>query len=208
MKPNPAAILLALDLAGTFLFGLEGASAAIAANLDVFGIMVLSFATALGGGVIRDLLIGATPPAAIRDPRYAIAAFSGGAIEFSLNQWLQQIPHPVIIGLDAMGLALFAVSGAAKALDYQIHPFFAVLLGAITGVGGGTIRDIFLARIPAILRVDVYAVAALAGALVMVVGIRFRLPRSLMMATGGAVCFLLRVTSVWRHWNLPTAIRP
>jgi uncharacterized membrane protein YeiH len=208
MKPNPAALLLALDLAGTFLFGLEGASAAIAANLDVFGVMVLSFATALGGGVIRDLLIGATPPAAIRDPRYAIAAFSGGAIEFSLNQWVQQIPHPVIIGLDAMGLALFAVAGTAKALDYQIHPFFAVLLGAITGVGGGTIRDIFLARIPAILRVDVYAVAALAGAIVMVVGIRFRLPRSVMMATGGAVCFLLRVTSVWRHWNLPTAIRP
>ena len=196
-------MLLAVDLAAVTFLGVEGALAAIDNDLDLFGVMVLSFATALGGGVIRDLLIGAIPPAAVGDPRYPIAAFMGGAVAFLLNSSVRGVPASVIIGLDAAGLALFAVAGAAKALDHGIHPFMAVLMGTITGVGGGTVRDIFLARIPAILRVDVYAVAALAGAAVMVIGIRRGLSRPLMMVLGALVCFLLRVASVWQHWNLP-----
>jgi uncharacterized membrane protein YeiH len=198
-------LLWIVDLAATVFLGLEGAMAAIDGNLDVFGILVLSFATALGGGLIRDLLIGAVPPAAIQGPSYALAAFSGGAVAFLLDHLLRAVPGALLTTVDAAGLALFAVAGAAKALDREIKPFMAVLMGTITGVGGGTIRDIFLARIPAILRVDIYAVAAVAGASVMVAGVRLGLRRTWMMPAGAVVCFLLRMLAVRNHWNLPTA---
>ena len=201
-------LLLTVDLAGTFVFAVGGAMAGIHRHLDVFGVMVISFVSAAGGGIIRDLLIGAVPPAAIRDRRYALAAFAGGAVVFFLHHYVREIPYPLMIGFDAAGLALVAVSGAAKALDHKIDPFMAVLLGAISGSGGGTIRDVLLSQVPAVLRVDVYAVAAIAGAGVMVAGIQRGRPRNVMMAVGFAVCFLLRIISVWRHWNLPTVSGP
>ena len=202
-------LLVIVDLIATLFFGLEGAMAAIQGNLDFFGVMVLSFATALGGGVIRDLLIGAVPPAALVDQRYTIAAFLGGGLTFLFYAMVRGVPAPLVVVVDAAGLSLFAVAGAAKALDYDMRPFIAVLMGTITGVGGGTIRDVFLARVPAILRVDIYAVAALAGAAVMVIG--FRLlgqRRGAMMIAGAATCFLLRLVAVWQHWNLPKVIAP
>jgi uncharacterized membrane protein YeiH len=200
---TPERLLFVVDLAGTLFFGLEGALAAIASRLDVFGVMVLAFATALGGGLVRDVLIGAIPPAAIRDPSYAIAAFVGGGMAIGLHRLVAQMPVAVSIGLDAAGLALFAVSGAVKAHDFGIAPLMAVLMGTITGVGGGTVRDLFLARVPAVLRVDVYAVAALAGATVTVVGLASGRSRPAAMAAGAAACFLLRVVSAWQGWNLP-----
>ncbi len=203
MKKIYDRFLLAVDLAATVFLGVEGALAAMDANLDLFGIMVLAFATALGGGVFRDLLIGAVPPASIRDPRYPMAAFAGGALAFLLNHWIVQAPAVLIVGLDAAGLALFAVAGAAKALDYEIKPFLAILMGTITGVGGGTIRDVFLARIPGILRADIYAVAALAGAAIMVIALRFGVPRAWAMAAGALSCFSFRVVAVNQHWSLP-----
>lgn len=206
MKRASDGLLFAVDLLGTFVFAIEGALIAVAGNLDFLGVLVLSFVTASGGGIIRDLLIGAVPPTSIRDRRYALAAFAGAALVIFLYQFVQQVPGPLIIGLDAAGLGLFAVAGTAKALDYEIDPFIAVLLGTITGVGGGTVRDILLARIPAVLQVDVYAVAALVGSAVMVLGIKARMPRSVMMVSGGIVCFLLRVVSVWQHWNLPKVL--
>lgn len=205
MKANADSLLLVVDLAATVFLGIEGGIAAIDGNLDIFGVLVLSFATALGGGVIRDLLIGAIPPASIRDPRYPMAAFLGGLFAFFLHQSVREVPVNLMVTLDAAGLALFAVSGAAKALNYDIKPFMAVLMGTITGVGGGTVRDIFLARIPAILRVDVYAVAALAGAAVLVIGIRRGYPRVSAMLAGAAFCFLLRMLAFSQHWSLPKA---
>ncbi|HMG37334.1 MAG TPA: TRIC cation channel family protein [Blastocatellia bacterium] len=201
-------LLLVIDLAGTFVFAAEGAIAAIAGQLDFFGIMVLSFATALGGGIIRDVLIGAIPPAALRENRYAISAFIGGAVVFFLHQFVPRVPGPLIITLDAAGLSLFAMAGTAKAIERKINSFIAVLMGTITGVGGGTVRDIFLARVPAVLQVDIYAVAAMAGAAVMVTGLKRGYSRTLMMTIGGIVCFLLRVVSVWQHWNLPRVTNP
>lgn len=176
---------------------------AIRGHLDFFGVLVLAFATALGGGILRDLLIGATPPASIQDRRYPIMAFVGGTIAFCLYPWVLRVPDTLLITLDAAGLGLFAVSGAAKALDYKIEPFMAALMGTLTGVGGGTLRDLLLARVPGVLRVDIYAVAALLGSAVMITGIRKGLPRTPMMVLGGILCFLLRIISVWRHWHLP-----
>lgn len=203
MQIKPDKLLYSVDLGGTLLFGIEGATAAIAGDLDLLGLLVLAFATALGGGIIRDVLIGAVPPSALRDWRYPTTAFGGAAIVFFFHRFVQGIPAPVILILDAAGLALFAIAGTEKALLHNMSPLIAALLGTITAVGGGTIRDILLARIPAVLRADVYATAALAGSAVMLLCRRLRLPPTLSAFLGGSFCFLLRIVSVWRHWNLP-----
>jgi uncharacterized membrane protein YeiH len=191
------------DLLGILVFAVEGATTAIEGHLDLMGLMVLAFATSLAGGIIRDVLIGAVPPGSIRDWRYPATAFLGGTVVFFWHPLVTQIPGSFLMVMDAAGLGLFAVAGASKALDYGIHPFLAILMGGITGVGGGTVRDILLARVPAVLRSDIYATAALAGAAVLVAGLRFKMNPKLMMAVGALVCFLLRVVSVWQHWNLP-----
>ncbi|HTS56674.1 MAG TPA: TRIC cation channel family protein [Terriglobales bacterium] len=170
MQIKSVKLFYAVDLAGTLLFAIEGASAAIAGKLDLLGVMVLAFATALGGGIIRDVLIGSVPPNALRDWRYSATAFIGASITFFLNGFLRAIPAQVITVLDAAGLSLFAVAGVEKALLFDMPPLIAVLLGGITGVGGGTIRDVLLAKIPSVLRADVYATAALAGSAVVVIG--------------------------------------
>jgi uncharacterized membrane protein YeiH len=203
MKYNASHLLLVLDLAGTFVFGMEGAMAAIRHELDFFGVLVLAFTTALVGGVIRDLLIGAVPPASLRDNRYAATAFAAGAAVFVFHHFVVKIPMPVIIGLDAAGLGLFAVAGTEKALEFGISPFIAVLLGTITGVGGGTVRDMFLAQVPSILRSDIYATAALLGAIVLVIARRLGTSPTVAAFLGGTFCFVLRMVAVWQHWNLP-----
>jgi uncharacterized membrane protein YeiH len=190
------------DLAGTFVFAFQGALAAIAGHLDLFGDMVLAFATALGGGVTRDVLMGDLPPSALRDWVYPTTAFVAAAIVFLLEGH-GVVPRHLLLTLDAGGLALFAVAGTEKALDARIHPLSAVLLGTITAVGGGTIRDVLLTQVPAILRVDVYATAALLGAVVLVVARRLGAPRIVAAFLGGLACFGLRMLAIAHHWQLP-----
>jgi uncharacterized membrane protein YeiH len=208
LKHNPRKLLLFADLAGILLFGIEGATAAANADLDFLGLMVLAFATALAGGIFRDLLIGAVPPASLRDWRYPATAFAGGAVVFFLHHFLKRIPTPIMIDLDAIALALFAVAGTEKALEYNLNPFIAALLGTVTAVGGGTVRDIFLAQVPRVLNVDIYATAAFVGAAVMVLCRKSRIPPVWSALSGGTVCFLLRIVSVWQHWNLPKVVNP
>ena len=206
-SPNARLIDIA-DLVGTFVFAAEGAMAAIRGNLDFFGVMVLSFVTAVGGGIVRDVLLGATPPSALRDWRYGTIAFAAGAATFVLYLWATAVPGWLIVGLDAAGLALFAIAGTEKALSYGMHPFVAILLGTITGVGGGTIRDVLLAEVPVVLRADIYAAAAMAGAVVLLAGRALRWPASIAAGLGGTACFGLRMVSVWQHWSLPHVITP
>ncbi len=196
-----------VDLGATGVFALEGGAVGALAHLDVFGVFVLAGVTALGGGILRDLLIGDTPPAAIQAPPYLVTALGGGAVVVVFFQLVQHIPSWLLTGLDAAGLALFCASGAAKALDFELNPLAAVFMGVITAVGGGVLRDMLLAGVPAVLRVHVYAAAALLGATLVVVGIRRGLPRGPVMLVGGAACFLLRVVSAWQGWNLPHVIR-
>jgi uncharacterized membrane protein YeiH len=203
LRPTSDTLLLSVDFLGTLVFAIEGGMAAANGNLDLLGAIVLAFVTALGGGIIRDVLIGAIPPNSIRDWRYGAIAFLGAIIAFFLHSFVLEIPASFLTILDAAGLALFAVAGAEKALDYEIHPFIAILMGGITGVGGGTVRDVLLAQVPTVLRADVYATAALAGAAVVVIGLRLKLPRTPVAICGIAVCFLLRMVSVCLHWNLP-----
>jgi uncharacterized membrane protein YeiH len=200
---NPDLLLLVVDLAGVLVFAIEGAMAGIRAELDVLGLMVVAFATALGGGMIRDLLIGAVPPNSVRDWRYPAMAFAGGGSVFFFYQFFQRVPPELMITLDAAGLALCAIAGAGKAIEFGINPLLAVLMGAVTGVGGGTIRDVLLTRVPGVLRADVYAAAALAGAMVVVIGLKLKQPRWLVMTLGAGTCFTLRMVAVSRGWNLP-----
>ena len=204
---SPHPLVVAADLAGTFVFGVEGASAAMLAHLDLFGVMVLAFTTALGGGVIRDVLMGSLPPSALRGWSYATTAFVAAALAFVIEPQ-RLISRDILIPLDAAGLALFAVAGTEKALDARIHPVSVVLLGTITGVGGGTLRDVFLAQVPAVLRVDVYATAALLGAVVLLACRRMGLPPTAAAVAGGIACFALRLISVWQHWQLPGSVAP
>ena len=203
LRTNSDTLLIAFDLIGTLVFALEGALRAIRSDLDFLGLLVLAFVTAVGGGIIRDLLIGATPPAAIRDWRYFGIAILGAVAVFFFYQSVRAIPEQLIVTLDAAGLGLFAVAGVEKALDYQMHPLMAVVMGGITGVGGGTVRDLLLAEVPSVLRKDVYASAALAGGVVMVLLLKVKVPRAAAMLAGGCSCFLLRMIGVAQHWNLP-----
>jgi uncharacterized membrane protein YeiH len=202
-KSNSARLLLIVDLLGTFVFALEGAIAAVQGDLDLLGMMVLAFATALGGGIVRDLLIGAAPPNAIRDWRYPTTAFIAAGFVFLRHTSASHIPASFLLTADAAGLSLFAVAGATKALDFQIHPMLAVLMGGITGVGGGTIRDVLLNRIPTVLHSDIYATAALLGATIVVAGLKLKIRPVLAMTVGAVACFVLRMVAVWQHWNLP-----
>lgn len=196
-----------LDLAGTFVFALSGAMAAVRHRLDIFGILVVSFAAATCGGIGRDLLIGAVPPAAIADWRYVAVSVLAGLVVFYWAPTARQLRAPVLI-FDGAGLAFFAVSGSLKAIQYGAPPVAAILLGALTGIGGGMARDILVSEIPTVLRADLYAVAALVGAAVVVVGTMLKLPFGLVTATGLILCFGLRLIAIRRGWHLPTARWP
>jgi uncharacterized membrane protein YeiH len=200
-------LLLILDLTGTFVFALSGATAGVKGRLDVFGVLVLSYAAGNAGGIARDLLIGSVPPAAIIDWRYLAVSLLAGIVTFWRASVIERLRSPVLL-FDAAGLALFAVSGAQKALAFGLHPVMAALLGMLTGIGGGMARDVLLAEIPTVLRADLYAVAALAGAAVVVIGAALRLPSTAMTIAGAALCFGLRFLAIRRGWHLPIASEP
>lgn len=197
-------IVLVLDLCGTFVFALSGAMAGIKHRFDIFGVLVLSFAAANVGGIIRDVLIGAVPAPGIADWRYVAVPAVAGLFAFHSGAVLNRVRNSVDI-FDAGGLALFAVAGAQKALDFHLGPVAAVLLGMLTGIGGGMVRDILSAEVPAVLRGDVYAVAAMAGATVVVVGRVLHLPSTVGALIGAALCFLIRFVAIRRRWQLPVA---
>jgi uncharacterized membrane protein YeiH len=197
-------LLLVLDLAGTFVFAISGAMQGVRHKLDIFGVLVLAFAASSAGGIIRDLLIGSAPPAAISDWRYCTVAIAAGLMIFFWSSPISRLRTPILV-FDAAGLALFAVAGTTKALAFQLNPLMAALLGMLTGIGGGIIRDLLVARTPAVLQRDLSAVAALAGSAMVVVGQRLSWP-ALATAIGAAsLCFALRVLAIWRGWGLPVA---
>jgi len=202
--PSTKLLLLIADLIGTFVFALSGATAATRRRLDLFGVLVLSFAAANAGGITRDLLIGAVPPAAISDWRYLAVSVCAGLITFWWAPLIERLQNPVRM-FDAAGLALFAVAGAQKALAFGLNPIMAALLGMLTGIGGGMVRDVLLADVPMVLRGDLYAVAALAGAGVVVIGTMLGLPSAATMTAGAVCCFVLRMLAVRRGWHLPIA---
>ncbi len=197
-------LVVALDLIGTFVFALSGAAEGVKHRLDLFGVLVLSFAAATAGGLARDVLIGAIPPAAISDLRYVFVPVIAGLVVFWTPKIVDRLRHAVLL-FDAAGLALFVISGTYKALSFNLNPAAAVLLGVLTGIGGGIVRDLLVQEIPTVLRREIYAVAGLAGALVVVLGYHFHLPPTAVAIVAGVLCFGLRLISIRRNWQLPIA---
>jgi uncharacterized membrane protein YeiH len=197
-------LLVMFDLGGTFVFALSGAMAAVKHRLDLFGVLVLSFTVGNVGGITRDVLIGAVPPVAIRDWRYVAVSILAGLITFYWFRILNDLSRAVLV-FDAAGLALFAVSGAEKALAFHAGPLAATLLGMLTGIGGGMARDVLVREIPTVLRTELYAVAALLGAGVVVVAEMLHLPEAAGAVVGAALCFGLRLISMRYGWHLPIA---
>ena len=197
-------LLLVLDLTGTFVFALSGALAGVKHRLDLFGVLVLSFAAANSGGIARDVLIGSVPPAAIADWRYLAVSAVAGLVTFYWHPLVDRLRNPVLL-FDAGGLALFAVAGTTKAIAFNLGPVPAVLLGVLTGTGGGMVRDLLVSEVPAVLRAEIYAVAAMAGGTVVVLADRVGLPSAFGIGAGASLCFGLRYLAIRRGWQLPVA---
>ncbi|WP_119717967.1 trimeric intracellular cation channel family protein [Cognatilysobacter tabacisoli] len=199
-----AAFVILLDFIGTFAFAISGALVAVRHRLDLFGVLVLSFAAATAGGIVRDVLLGATPPVALVDWRYFGVSVMAGFLTFYRHAQVERMRNPVQLS-DAVGLGLFAVLGADKALAAGLGPVAAVMLGVLSGVGGGIARDVLVAQVPSVLRRELYAIAALAGAVVVVVGDALALPAAPVAVAGAALCFALRWLAIRRGWRLPVA---
>ncbi|MET8115983.1 trimeric intracellular cation channel family protein [Streptomyces prasinus] len=202
MSSEPA-VLLALDLSGTFAFGLNGALTAVrATRLDVVGVVVLGMITALGGGFIRDVLIDALPPATLLDWRYYTLALAGGLIAFAISKHLRKLERAITV-FDAIGLSTFAVIGASTALNAGLGVVPAILLGAITAVGGGTLRDTLMGEIPSVLRTGLYAVPALMGAAVTVTAVAMGVYGPPAAFGAALTCFLVRMIGLRFSLNAP-----
>jgi uncharacterized membrane protein YeiH len=197
-------LLLVLDLCGTFVFAASGAAAANKRDLDLFGVLVISFVAGNFGGLVRDVLIGAVPPAAISDWRYLAVSIAAGLLTFLLNSVVGEILNFVLI-FDAAGLALFAVSGTQKALSFNLNPLMAAVLGTLTAVGGGMARDLLLAQVPTILKADFRATPALVGAVVVVLGQSTELPPWQVAIVAAVIAFGVRVIAIHQGWSLPHA---
>ena len=194
-------VILALNLAGTFVFGLSGGIAGVHKRLDAFGVVVLAIAVGMAGGIVRDLLIG-RPPETFRDWRYLAAAGAAGIVTF-LAPWSIERSQRQLDVLDAAGLALFSVAGASTALAFRVPPVQAVVLGAITGIGGGMLRDILVNDIPGVLRGGLYAVPALLGAAIVVTASEAGSHNIAFQLLGMLVCFSVRIVALRRNINPP-----
>ncbi|MGO1942179.1 MAG: trimeric intracellular cation channel family protein [Yaniella sp.] len=198
--PTP---LLVLDLLGTFAFALNGGLTAVrVARVDIVGVLTLGMITAMGGGIIRDILLGDVPPATFRDWRYLAVAAAGALIAFAFSWLLNRLTMPIEI-LDAVGLSVFAVTGASKAMEFGLGPAQAIILGAITAVGGGTIRDALVLRIPSVMSEGLYAIPALVGAAITVITMVAGVYGLIAAISAAVVCWLIRIVGVFYKLNAP-----
>ena len=197
-------LTLVLNLMGTFAFGLSGGILAVRKQMDLFGVLVLSVATGLGGGIMRDVLLGHIPPATLTDWRYLAAAGSAGLLVFV---WFSRVVHHgrFLTTFDAVGLSIFTVTGTTIALDAGLGPAPAALLGMLTGVGGGVLRDVLAAEIPLIFRSEVYAVASLLGAVIIIVANQVGFSGIPAEIIAALATFILRMVSVQRGWKIPVS---
>jgi len=204
MTQSFSSLYAGLDLAGTIAFALSGTLAGIERELDPFGVSVLAIATALGGGVLRDLLIGAVPPAGIQNWGYLTGILAAIVMGYFWYPRIKRWFHVVLV-FDAIGLSIVSVVGTQKALNYGLNPAMAALLGVMSGVGGGVLRDVLTSQIPAVFQKEIYAMAALLAAAVIVLGHALRLPAGPVSLIGAVLCFVLRILSMRYYWSLPRA---
>ena len=197
---------LALDISGTAVFALSGSLVGVRKDLDIFGVSVLAVAAALGGGMVRDVLLGAVPPAALQHQVYLVTALVAALIGFRFHPRVGRLQASIQL-LDAAGLGVFAVSGTLRSLAAGLGPISAILLGVITGVGGGVVRDVLAGEIPVVLRRDIYAVAALLGAAALVAAHRADVPDVPAAVAGVVITFAVRALAIRFNWQAPHARR-
>jgi uncharacterized membrane protein YeiH len=195
-------ILYALDLIGTAAFAASGAWVAVRCRMDIFGVLVLGLVTAVGGGTLRDLLVGALPPFSLRDETYLYVAIVATLAVFVTRNRFQAMERPLLV-LDAVGLGTFVVIGTTKALDFDLGFLGAALMGVMTCTAGGVIRDILANQVPLILRKEVYASACLAGSLLLVALESFGTPRPTAAMLGAVTVVALRLLAIHYNWSLP-----
>lgn len=189
-------VFVVLDLCGVLAFAVNGALTALRiTRLDIVGVITLATFTALGGGMVRDIVLGDLPPTSFLDWRYLAVASAGGLIAFVFGRRLDRLSGPIVV-LDAAGLSLFAVVGAAKALDFGMGPVQAIILGTVTAVGGGTLRDVLVREVPTVLTSDLYAIPAMLGATVLVGLWALGASALLASAVAAGTCFALRLLGV------------
>ena len=199
-------LALVIDLAGTFAFALSGAMLAARRDLDLFGLAVLAVTSAMAGGMIRDALLGATPVAALSDIRYLVTALIATAVVALGFRQIERLEKPVML-VDAIGLGFFAVGGCTKALDAGLSPLPAMLMGVLTGVGGGAVRDVLVQEVPRVLREDIYALAAMLGSGIVVLGGWMDLSQGFTWVVAIVATAGLRIQSVRHNWHLPRNFR-
>lgn len=197
-------VLQVLDWIGTFVFAISGGLLGLKKKFDLFGVLVLACVVAVAGGVVRDLLIGAVPPAAVEHVHYLLIALGGGLLTFYAYPKVASLQQQILL-FDAVGLAAFAVIGAQKAMAFGIHPVMVAVMGMVTGVGGGMVRDVLAGDIPAVLRSDLYAVAALAAGAIVSAGHVLEIAPLYTTLAGLAVCVFLRLMAMYRGWRIPVA---
>ncbi len=202
MPADPSLTVAVADDVGIFVFAVTGGLVAVRKGLDIFGVLVLAGTTALAGGFLRDVLIGATPPAALADWHHLIVPIGAGLLTFWFHPAVSRLEKMINI-FDAAGLALFCVAGALKAMDFGLGPLPSTILGMVTAIGGGMIRDILSGRIPTVLQQQIYAIPAFAGAAVAGFGHELGLSQLLLGIVGGLLCFIWRVLAIWKDWQAP-----
>lgn len=191
-----------VDMLGTFAFAISGALAAEEKRLDLFGVFVVAYLTACGGGIFRDLCLGALPPVGISDWRYLACSLFASAITIWARPLVGWLKQPVVF-FDSLGLGFFAVFGAHKALQLGQNIEVAVMLGTVTAVGGGAVRDVVLNRVPIILRKEIYALAALVGAILQVLGEKMGWMIGFTPWFASLICFVIRFLALRYAWSLP-----
>ncbi|TQE35723.1 trimeric intracellular cation channel family protein [Streptomyces ipomoeae] len=206
VSENVRVLLYVLDLIGIFVFAISGALLAVRKNFDVFGIAVLAEVTALGGGLFRDLIIGAVPPAAFTDLGYFLTPLLATLLVFFLHPEVECIQTAVNV-FDAAGLGLFCVAGTTKAYEHGLGPTASVTLGLATAVGGGVLRDVLANEVPSLLRWDrdLYAVPAIVGATMVALCLHHDALTTLTSAIAALTAFVLRLLAMRYHWRAPRA---
>ena len=200
--------LYTLDLLGTAAFAASGALAAIRREMDLFGVLMLGLVTACGGGTLRDLLLGDTPPFIFKDETYLYLSAGVSLLVFILRRHLEFLRHPLPY-FDAVGLGTFVVIGTGKALAYQLGLFGSVMMGVMTATAGGMIRDLLSAQVPMVLQREVYASACLAGGTLMYLLITYTtLHHSWALLASALLVISMRLLAIRYNWSLPRAISP
>jgi uncharacterized membrane protein YeiH len=195
-------MLVVLDLTGVAVFAVSGALAAVYARLDVFGVLVLACVTALGGGVVRDLLLGISPPTTLRQWPFLVTPVVVALVVFRFHPAVARLRRGTQLA-DALGLALFVTTATSTGLATGAPGITSAIVGVITGIGGGVLRDVLLNEIPQVLRREIYAIAALLGATLVVIGTRLGISPVAVTLVAAAVVAGLRIVALWRGWNAP-----